>query len=201
MHQLEMRDRLLLAAIVDRLIYGSETHFDHADAVTALSLVPIEPRQPWLGIKAAGTGGTKGSQGYAAGVGNARFDEKRQFSFDSDARTGVRAGQWKLRRLTGRFGRETLEIEQVMTDEFEGGRAARIEYRLQEPLGMLVRAPKSLSLPIGWSPKAGFWWATFSFDAFVPWKQVEKSSAMRSDPYEFPTQGDRSGTQSFVGAR
>lgn len=201
MRQLEIRDRMLLAAAADRLIYGSETHFNHTDAVTALNLVPIEPRQPWFGFKATGTAGTKGSQGYAAGVGNAPFDEQRQFSFDTDAGIGVRAGQWKLTRLAGRFGRETLEIEQVMSDEFDGGRAARIEYRLREPLRMLARAPRSLSLPIGWSPKAGFWWATFSFNAFVPWKQLDERPAKQADPHELSAQPDRGGSMSFVAAR
>jgi hypothetical protein len=128
-----MTDRIQLAAVVERLIYGSDTTFDAEDARTLDQLLPAEARTGFFGqyihlnFKARISGRT---QGFAAGVGNVRIPDDMSFEFDSRGRRIVRAGQWKLCRS----GRD-IEIEQVMDTESEKG--VLIRYRQHEPTAML----------------------------------------------------------------
>lgn len=152
-----MVDRMLVASIVDRLIYGSPDTFDSADA---LQLAQIMPRKGFLtglgfGVQAKGSmsGGT--SQGAAAGVGNVSMrDGDRSFDLDSAAGRMVRAGQWKLVRAP-----RSIMIDQVMGD-FSEGRTARIDYRGGQPIRMCLVAQVSLVIgPI-----------TLHLGRFRPWK-------------------------------
>jgi hypothetical protein len=84
-----MTDRLQIAAVVDRLIYGSDTTFDAEDARTLDQLLPTDARTGFLGqfihlnFKARTSGRT---EGYAAGVGNVRIADDKSFEFDSRGR-------------------------------------------------------------------------------------------------------------------
>jgi hypothetical protein len=126
-------DRIQLAAVVDRLIYGHDTTFDAEDARTLDQLLPDNVRAGFLaqfirvGVKGSISGN---SQGYAAGVGNVRIPDDKSFEFDSRGRSIVRAGQWKLCRN----GRD-IEIEQVM--DTDGEKGAMVCYRQREPTEML----------------------------------------------------------------
>jgi hypothetical protein len=118
-------DRIQLAAVVDRLIYGNNTTFDAEDARVLDRLLPDDVRVGFLSrfihinLKAKMSGST---QGYAAGVGNVRIPDDKSFEFDSRGRRIVRAGQWKLCR-SGRH----IEIEQVMDTEGEKGAVVRYQ--------------------------------------------------------------------------
>jgi hypothetical protein len=127
-----MTDRIQLAAVVDRLIYGSDTTFDAEDARMLDRLLPDDVRAGFLarflrvGVKASMSGNT---QGYAAGVGNVRIPDDKSFEYDSRGRCIVRAGQWKLCR-NGR----NIEIEQVL--DVEGEKGAIVRYHQGEPTEM-----------------------------------------------------------------
>jgi hypothetical protein len=128
-----MTERLQLAAVVDRLIFGHDTTFDAEDARELDRLLPDTVRAGFLGrflrvgVKASMSGNT---QGYAAGVGNVRIPDDKSFEFDSRGRRILRAGQWKL----SRSGRD-VEIEQVLDTDSEKG--ALVRYRRGEPTEML----------------------------------------------------------------
>ena len=113
-----MTDRLQLAAVVDRLIYGHDTTFDAEDARTLDRLLPDSARVGFFSqflhfnLKAK-------MSGSAAGVGSVRIPDDKSFEFDSRGRRIVRAGQWKLCRS----GRD-IEIEQVMNTEGDKGALA-----------------------------------------------------------------------------
>jgi hypothetical protein len=159
-------DRFQLAAILDRLIYGSETSFDPADAKALLEFVPpVSFRDMLPGIRIVGSYSSGGAQGYAAGVGNVRAgQERRSFDLDSEGRKTVRAGQWKLRRGAGKlaawFGTTVVEIEQVMAGDITAGRCAQVIYRNGQPVRMLLQKPRALALgPV-----------LLVLASFVPWK-------------------------------
>jgi hypothetical protein len=144
-------DRLLIAACVDRLIFGSEQHFDVEDARTLLAALPYR-RSPWFEFGVAGKMSGGSSQGFAAGVGSVQIkdDKDRQFSYSSASDAYTRAGQWKLLWIRGRR-HQHVEIEQVMADATDEGRGARINYlRDGTPIDMDIRIVRSLRLL--WSP-------------------------------------------------
>lgn len=154
-------DRLLITAVVDRLIYGDPDTFSAEDARTLLDALPRK-RVPWIEIGAKGKVSGGSAQGFAAGVGNVKVDDDRARKFDvstsSDAYT--RAGQWKLLRYDRRRGTH-VEIEQVMADPLDEGRGARLVYRPGGvPVRMDIRVVRNfrllfsvlvLALP-GWRP-------------------------------------------------
>jgi hypothetical protein len=143
-------DRFLIAATVDRLIYGSETTFQAEDARTLLAALPRR-RSPRFEFGFAGkmSGGSR--QGFAAGIGNVRIkDKERQFQYSTASNAYVRAGQWKLLWVDGRR-QQYVDIEQVMADVTDEGRGARISYtRDGTPLGMDIQVNRSFRL--FWSP-------------------------------------------------
>jgi hypothetical protein len=146
-----MIDRFLIAAVVDRLIYGDEETFSAEDARTLLDALPRK-RAPWIqfGVAAKMSGGS--SRGFAAGVGDLQVkDEKdRQFEYSSASDAFTRAGQWKL-LVVAKRGRHYVEIEQVMADATDEGRGALIAYDVDgTPLGMDIRINRSFRL--FWSP-------------------------------------------------
>ena len=154
-------DRLLIAAIVDRLIFGDPDTFGGEDARALLAAVP-KRRVPWIEIGAKGKVSGGAASGFAAGVGNVKVKDGRDRKFDvstsSDAYT--RAGQWKLLRLDRRSGAQ-VEIEQVMADPLDEGRGARLRYLPGgEPVGMDIRVVRNVRLLFsvfilqipGWKP-------------------------------------------------
>jgi hypothetical protein len=154
-------DRLLIAAVVDRLIYGDPDCFSAEDARTLLASLPRK-RVPWLEIGAKGQVSGGSARGYAAGVGNVKVEDPNARRFDvstsSDAYT--RAGQWKLLRYDRRAGPH-VEIEQVMADPLDEGRGARLRYRQDgAPVAMDMRVVRNVRLLLsifilqipGWRP-------------------------------------------------
>lgn len=144
-------DRLLIAAVVDRLIYASDTTFDPEDARTLLDALPRR-RVPWIEIGAKGQVSGGSAQGFAAGVGNVRVDDdrKRKFDVSTAADAYIRAGQWKVLCIPRRRG-PLVEIEQVMADPLDEGRGARLRYSSQgAPVGMDIRVVRSIRLLFSW---------------------------------------------------
>ena len=62
-------DRFVIAATVDRLIYGDEATFDPDDARLLLDVLPRR-RSPWIQLGVAGKMSGGSSRGFAAGVGD-----------------------------------------------------------------------------------------------------------------------------------
>ncbi len=151
----------MIAAIVDRLIYGSETGFDPEDARVLLDALPHRKTPRFeIGVIGRIKGGT--SQGYAAGVGSVKVDDKnnRDFAFSTSKDATTRAGQWKLLWSGSRRG-QMVEIEQVMSDVIEDGRGARVLYDLMgEPMAMDIRVTRAFK----------FFAIVLMFPAWKPWK-------------------------------
>jgi hypothetical protein len=157
-------DRLLVTAVVDRLIFGDPEMFSAGDARVLLQALPRK-RVPWIEIGAKGQVSGGSARGYAAGVGDVRVDDERKRNFDvstsSDAYT--RAGQWKLLRYDRRLGTH-IEIEQVMADPLDEGRGARLRYRADgTPVGMDIRVVRNVRLL--------FSWFILQIPGWRPWKQ------------------------------
>lgn len=155
-------DRFVLAATADRLIYGSETTFSSDDARTILAALPRR-QSPWFefGLRGKMSGGK--SSGYAAGVGNVSIkdDKDRQFEYSTANDRYTRAGQWKLAWGSAKAV-QYVEIEQVMSDVTDEGRAARILYDMDgTPRQMDIRVNRSFGL--------GF--VVFVIPGWRPWKQ------------------------------
>ncbi|GEM_PF-6596289 len=100
-------DRFLIAATVDRLIYGNDSTFPVDDARVLLDAMPRRP-SPWFefGLSGKMSGGSQ--RGFAAGVGsvNVKDDKDRQFEYSTSSDAYTRAGQWKLlwyRKKTRQF--------------------------------------------------------------------------------------------------
>jgi hypothetical protein len=156
-------DRFLIAAIVDRLIYGNDTTFQPDDARTLLHALPHR-RSPWFEFGVAGKVSGGSVKGYAAGVGDVKLpdDKARQFHYSSAKDAYVRAGQWKLMWIKGR-GCQYVDIEQVMADFTDEGRGARVRYSGDgTPLGMDIQINRSFR--ILWSP------LVMVFPAWRKWK-------------------------------
>jgi hypothetical protein len=158
-----MADRFVIAATVDRLIYGSDSTFSADDARVLLDALPHKP-SPWIQLGVAGKMSGGSSRGYAAGVGDVRIkDEKdRQFQYSTGTDAYTRAGQWKLMWI-GKRTRQYVEIEQVMADTSDDGRGALICYESDgTPVRMDIRFNRSFRL--FWSP------VVIMFPGWKPWK-------------------------------
>lgn len=156
-------DRFVIAAAVDRLIYGDERVFQTADAQTLLHALPRR-RVPWFEFGIAGkmSGGSR--RGYAAGIGDVKIkdDKARQMEFSTSSRHYTRVGQWKL-LWYGKRQQQYVEIEQVMADVTDEGRGARINYTSDgTPIGMDIRVNRALSM----------FWSSFVIivPSWQPWK-------------------------------
>jgi hypothetical protein len=156
-----MPDRFQIAALTDRLIYDSETHFSPDDARALLDLLPRKA-SPWFQFGFAGKTSGGSQRGYAAGVGDVSIkdDKDRPFTYSSAEGAYTRAGQWKVMWI-GRRGRQFVEIEQVMADATDDGRGAMIAYASDgTPVGMDIRVNRAWRLPLtplvisipGWRP-------------------------------------------------
>jgi hypothetical protein len=148
--------RLLAAALADRLIYGAEETFQAEDAVELRALLPAPTRWdrlralfPQMSARGEIKGGSR--RGMAAGVGSVELKEDhRSFEFDTQGRRTFRAGQWKLTLeeplLSWRGPTACLSITQVMgeaMDELE----ARLHFQGDEPRTM--ERSVVLSVPLG----------------------------------------------------
>ncbi len=163
-----MIDRFVIAAAVDRLIYGDDAHFDPADARVLLDALPRR-RSPWIQLGIAGKMSGGSTKGFAAGVGDMSIkDEKdRKFEYSTGAEAYTRAGQWKLMWI-GKRTRQYVEIEQVMSDATDDGRGALICYEADgTPIRMDIRFNRSFSL--FWSP------VVIMFPGWKPWKTAKET--------------------------
>jgi hypothetical protein len=158
-----MPDRFLIAATVDRLIYGNDTTFSADDARLLLSALPRK-RSPWIQFGVAGRMSGGSTRGFAAGVGDIRMkdDRDRQFQYSTGADAYTRAGQWKLMVINKR-NRQLVEIEQVMSDMADEGRGALLYFGPgSTPLRMDIRFNRSFRLL--WSP------VVIVIPSWKPWK-------------------------------
>jgi hypothetical protein len=162
-------DRFVIAATVDRLIYGDDTTFSADDARLLLDSLPRKP-SPWIQFGVAGRMSGGSSRGYAAGVGDVEIkDQKdRQFQYSTGDDAYTRAGQWKLMWI-GKRTRQYVEIEQVMADATDDGRGALICYEANGmPIRMDIRFNRTFRL--FWSP------VVIMFPAWKPWKTPVETS-------------------------
>ena len=158
------QDRFVLAAIIDRLIYGDDASFDPQDARTLLDSVPRKPA-PWIQLGIAGKFSGGSTRGYAAGLGDikVRSDKDRQFQYATGGEASLRVGQWKLMWI-GKRQRQFVEIEQVMADVTDEGRGALLSYDAAgAPIRMDIRFNRSFRL--FWSP------VVIVVPGWQPWKK------------------------------
>jgi len=159
-----MPDRFLIAATVDRLIYGDDSTFSAEDARVLLDQLPRRA-SPWIQLGIAGKMSGGGSRrGFAAGVGDVKIkdDKDRQFQYNSADDLYTRAGQWKL-MWVGKRGKQFVEIEQVMADATDEGRGALVCYDHEGvPTRMDIRFNRSFRL--FWSP------VVVVIPGWKPWK-------------------------------
>jgi hypothetical protein len=154
-------DRLVLSAIAERLIFDNAETFSRDDARELDRRLPTPPGTRWLSrlwpdVVVGGSLPGRSSAGFAAGVGNISFKEDGpSFSLDSRGRRVVRVGQWKLIRIGS-----DIEIEQMMADDSDEGRTARIDFRRGEPVRMCIMV--MVAFCIGR--------LCFSTGRFRPWK-------------------------------
>jgi len=165
-------DRFTIAALVDRLIYGAEMHFDQNDAITLYKTIPPEMLRgglsDWFQVSAKGSVSYGNMAGSSPGHGEIRVPtDGSSFDFDSAGRRVVRAGQWKIYAKRNR-----LEIEQVMASGNDEGRVARIDYQRGMPVRMEILGHKVLSL--------GF--IKLTLGVFRPWKYPLESNGHPSEP-------------------
>ncbi|HEX2943478.1 MAG TPA: hypothetical protein VHO91_20660 [Rhodopila sp.] len=162
-------DRFVLAATVDRLIYGDEATFDIHDAQLLLHAVPHKP-SPWIQLGIAGKMSGGSTRGFAAGVGDVKIknEKDRQFQYATGSNAAMRVGQWKLMWI-GKRHRQFVEIEQVMADATDEGRGALVCYDLQgTPLRMDIRFNRAFRL--FWSP------VVVVFPGWRPWKTPARAA-------------------------
>ncbi len=158
-----MIDRFVIAAVVDRLIYGDDSTFSADDARVLLDALPRK-RSPWIQLGIAGKMSGGSSRGFAAGVGDVQIqdDKERRFQYSTGSGAYTRAGQWKLMWI-GKRTRQYVEIEQVMADVTDDGRGALISYEADgTPLRMDIRFNRSFRL--FWSP------VVIMVPGWKPWK-------------------------------
>ena len=138
---------MLLSALEERLIYGDGDTFSRQDAPDLAELLPspgwrarLAEWLPDVGVRGSLPGAS--AAGFAAGVGNTSMPgEKITFDLDSRGRRVVRAGQWKLHRTS-----KGIEIEQVMADDADEGRSARVEFERDEPVRMTLQTVVEFSI-------------------------------------------------------
>jgi hypothetical protein len=155
-------EKFRLAALVDRLIYGSDATFARADAVALYDMIPPEFRRrrfgDWLQLSAKAQVSGGSTSGVAAGIGNVRIPSgDKAFEFDSAGRRVMRVGQWKIYP-----GNDQVEIEQVMATEFDEGKSALVLYRHGEPKRMEILVQKELRFGI----------FGLRYGTYAPWKTV-----------------------------
>jgi hypothetical protein len=158
-----MVDRFVIAAVVDRLIYDNDATFSADDARVLLDALPRKP-SPWIQLGVAGKMSGGSSRGFAAGVGDMQIkdDKDRQFQYSTGGDAYTRAGQWKMMWI-GKRTRQFVEIEQVMADATDDGRGALICYEADgTPIRMDIRFNRSFRLL--WSP------VVVMFPGWRPWK-------------------------------
>lgn len=161
-------DRFVIAAMVDRLVYGDEATFSSADARLLLDALPRR-RSPWIQLGVAGKMSGGSSRGFAAGVGDVQIknEKDRQFQYSTGGDAYTRAGQWKLMWI-GKRTRQYIEIEQVMADATDDGRGALICYETDgTPIRMDIRFNRAFRL--FWSP------VVIMFPGWKPWKTPSSS--------------------------
>jgi hypothetical protein len=197
---MSMSDRMRLAALVDRMVYGEKDVFSRKDAAEALEIMRRARPRRAFSVSVRGNVGTRSTQGAAAGFGSVRFDEERKIDFDSEAESGIRAGQWKVHYRKARLllGMEFLEIEQMMSGPEDEGRGARIEFRRGEPLRMTIQRVTKVSFPVFWIPGRGWLWISLGMPHFVPWKVSTDRPRDEGEPYDSHRRGDRSGMERVV---
>lgn len=165
-----VNDRMVLAAIVDRIIYGEDTTFQAADAEDLLRILP--PPSLWrhlrlpIDFSSKVTMSSTRNVGYAAGIGNVSVPgNERSYEFDSRAGRTIRAGQWRIRHNAGFFdamrGKVSLDIEQFGTEGGFDGKGATLEYEGQRPVRLLQQVPQSTQF--------GAW--TITRVTSIPWKR------------------------------
>jgi hypothetical protein len=140
-------DRFVIAAVVDRLIYDSETVFDPDDARVLLGALPRR-RSPRFEFGIAGKFSGRSSRGYAAGIGSVKVNDgtPRNFRYSTARDAYTRVGQWKLLWSQTRRA-QFVEIEQVMAEPTTEGRGARIHYSPDgEPTAMDIRTARAFKL-------------------------------------------------------
>jgi hypothetical protein len=132
-----INDRFLLSAVVDRLVFGDSLTFNINDAHELERLLPTLLKAGILSrilpqITARGRFAGKSAIGLAAGVGNLSIKGSDfEFDLDSRGRSVLRVGQWKLCRVGS-----AIEIEQVMADDGDEAKTARLEFRGLTPIRM-----------------------------------------------------------------
>jgi hypothetical protein len=140
-------DRFVIAAVVDRLIYGSDTGFEPEDARVLLSALPHR-RTPWFELGIAGRFTGRSARGYSPGIGSVKVkdDKPQAFQYSTAQDAYTRAGQWKLLWSTSARG-QAVEIDQVMANPTEEGRGARVRYTHDgEPVAMDIRVNRAFNL-------------------------------------------------------
>ncbi|MFC3127173.1 hypothetical protein ACFOD4_19060 [Pseudoroseomonas globiformis] len=139
-------NRFLLAAVVDRIIYGQEDTFRHEDAAELLRQMPAP--SPWrqlrlpIDLKVEGSVPGSRMKGSAAGLGDVSVEgDRRSFAYDSQSGRTIRIGQWKLRHSAGFWealrGKAAIEIVQTMGEAAKEGRSAVMVYQRGEPVELL----------------------------------------------------------------
>lgn len=131
--------KLLISALVDRIIYGDPGTFSAADAREVLTLIPrsggwrrFAGSLPAVQVRHSTQGA--GTSGVAAGIGSVRLPGgNRLAELDLDGRLCVRAGQWRIYRaerlLDGLRGIERIEIVQAATTGRISGSGGMLIYR------------------------------------------------------------------------
>ena len=157
-------ERLVISALLDRVIYEEGPTVSAEDAAELARLVPFTGIRN--GLRLVGRV-SDSSAGHAAGVGDVRLDTDRQFDLDAIRQPVVRAGQWKIIR-----DRRTIEVTQVMADEFDEARSCLFRYhRDGTPRDLQIRAIRNLRIPVIF---ASF---VISSARWVPWKSVRHGSS------------------------
>jgi hypothetical protein len=159
---LSLSHRLRLTACLDRLIYESQGTFRRSDAQELDRLMPRLPRwraflSQWLPhLSGQFHASDLPHSGSSPGIGNIEIrDGTISVEYDSLSNQNVRAGQWKL----SRSGRD-IDIEQMMSDDTDNGRKARLIFRGGHPARLLLHVQTHLV----------FGGLSFSIGALKPWK-------------------------------
>ncbi|MBI0433671.1 hypothetical protein [Roseomonas sp. KE0001] len=172
-------NRFLLAAVVDRIIYGQEDTFRREDACELLRQMPAPHplrllRLP-IEFKAQGSMPGRRMSGSAAGLGDVSVDgDRRSFAYDSQAGRTVRVGQWKLQHTAGfreaLRGQALIEIVQMVGEAGREGRSAVLAYQRGEPVELrgFRQNVKSIGL------------FSFIVSRSVPWKKPVQGQAVET---------------------
>lgn len=155
---------MVLAAIIDRLIYGDSKTFRVEDAADLLRIAQLPRSRGLLDFRLFAARGSGRSQGFAAGVGNVEVkDDKAPIEIDSKAARTLRVGQWKVRDVSPVNRRiRHIEIEQMMAaGDPEDELSARVVYRDGVPLVMELSSPWIFRL----------FNVALGLERYVPWKR------------------------------